>query len=413
MPTDPNDYKRNKVCRICGGSDLVPVLDLGATPPANAYLRKEDLDAPEPTFPLGIHFCKDCTLVQVLDVVNPEILFKNYHYVTAASQPTIVHFKKYSEDAIRPFLTSKDDLVVDIGGNDGLLLSFIKDEARVLNVDPADNLAPLSEEKGVPFHTAFFTSDIADELIVKYGHAKVITANNVFAHTDPLRDVFNGVAKFLAEDGVFVFEVHWVKNLIEQGCFDQIYHEHLCFHSLHALKYLVEASGMSIFDVEIVPMQGQSLRVYVAKNRQPEPVVAQILAEEEVAGLTTEEGYQSFSDLVEGNKQKLTALLRELKMDGKKVVGYGAAAKAQTLLNYFDIGPETLDYLIDSTPLKQGLYSPGKHIPIVHPDTLKSDTPDYILLLVWNYADAILEKEKALREKGVKFIIPVPEVRII
>lgn len=413
MLTNSNDYTRNTACRICGGSDLIPVLDLGSTPPANAYLREEDLDAPEATFPLAISFCKNCTLVQVLDVVDPEILFKNYHYVTAASQPTIVHFKKYAEDAIRPFLTSKNDLVVDIGGNDGLLLSFLKDEARVLNVDPADNLAPLSEEKGVPFYTAFFTSDTADELVAQYGHAKVITANNVFAHTDPLRDVFKGVEKLLAEDGVFVFEVHWVKNLIEQGCFDQIYHEHLCFHSLHALKHLVEESGMHIFDVEIVPMQGQSLRVYVAKDRAPHPRVGAILAEEESAGLTKEEGYRSFTQLVQGNKQKLLSLLKELKADGKKIIGYGAPAKAHTMLNFFDIGPETLDYLVDSTPLKQGLYSPGKHIPIVHPDTLKSDTPDYVLLLVWNYADAILEKEKALREKGVKFIIPVPGVRII
>lgn len=413
MLVKSDEYKHNTACRICGGTDLSLVLDLGFTPPANAYLRKENLDAPEPIFPLAIYFCKKCTLVQVLDVVKPEILFKNYHYVTGASSPTIAHFKKYAEDAIRPFLASKDDLVVDIGGNDGLLLSFVKDESRVLNVDPADNLAPLSEEKGVPFYTAFFTSDTADELVAKYGHAKVITANNVFAHTDPLRDVFAGVEKLLAEDGVFVFEVHWVKHLVETGCFDQIYHEHLCFHSLHALKYLVEASGMHIFDVDIVPMQGQSLRVFVAKSRDPKPRVAEVLAQEEKLGLTTEAGYQSFAKVVQANKEKLVTLLRELKANGKRVVGYGAAAKAQTLLNYFDIGPETLEYLVDSTPLKQGLYSPGKHIPIVHPDTLKSDTPDYVLLLVWNYADAILEKEKDLIAHGVKFITVIPEIKIL
>ena len=346
-------------------------------------------------------------------MVNPGISFKNYHYVTAASGPTIAHFKGYAEHAILPFLSSKDDLVVDIGGNDGLLLSFVKNNARVLNVDPADNLAPLSEEKGIPFYSAFFDSAVADELVAQYGHVKVITANNVFAHTDPLRDVFRGVAKLLAEDGVFVFEVHWVKHLIAQGCFDQIYHEHLCFHSLHALKHLVEASGMKVFDVEIVPMQGQSLRVYVAKHRAPKSSVAQILSEEVAAGLTTEEGYQLFSDIVQKNKEKLTSLLKELKSAGKKIVGYGAPAKAQTLLNYFKIGPDILDYLVDSTSLKQGLYSPGMHIPIVSQEALLSSTPDYVLLLAWNYADAILEQERALRDQGVKFITIIPEVSVI
>lgn len=407
------DYVHKTACRICEGNDLVKVLDLGMTPPANAYLRKEDLGNPEKSFPLVLYFCRTCSLAQLLDVVNPDILFKDYHFLTGASHPSVEHFRRYAEEAIAPLLASSDDLVVDIGGNDGVLLAFLKDRARVLNVDPADNLAPISEANGVPFHTAFFTSKTADDLIEKYGAAKVVTANNVFAHTDPLRDVFQGVAKLIGDDGVFIFEVHWAKHLLSTGCFDQIYHEHLCFHSLHALKHLIEASGMKVFDVEIVPMQGQSLRVFAAKNRPESPRTAIVLEEERATGLTQESTHFAFATMVEKTKRELLEVLTRFKTEGKKIVGYGAPAKAQTLLNYFKIGPDVLEYLVDSTSLKQGLYSPGMHIPIVSREELLSRTPDYVLLLAWNYTDAILEQEQALRDRGVKFITIIPEVSVM
>ncbi len=407
------NHTHKEACRVCGGADLIQVLDLGSTPPANAYLKKEDLGKHEESFPLALYFCRTCSLAQLLDVVDPNILFKDYHFLTGASFPSVAHFKKYAEEVIRPLITSPQDLVIDIGGNDGVLLSYVKDYARVLNVDPADNLGSISEEKDVPFYPAFFSSNIADDIIAKHGSAKVVVANNVFAHTDPIRDEFEGVAKLIGDEGVFVFEVHWAKHLVEEGAFDQIYHEHLCFYSLHAAKYLVEATGMKVFDVEIVPMQGKSLRVYVSKNRTATPNVARILQEEEAAGLTSEEVFHTFARTVETNKKKLLELLRGLKAQGKKIVGYGAPAKGNTLLNYYGLGTETLDYLTDTTSLKQGLYSPGMHIQIVSPEKLLTDTPDYILLLAWNFKDAILEKEKALREKGVKFIVTVPDVTVI
>jgi C-methyltransferase C-terminal domain/Putative zinc binding domain/Methyltransferase domain len=407
------DYIHKTTCRVCEGSDLVQVLDLGSTPPANAYLRKEDLEKPEKSFPLALYFCRTCSLAQLLDVVNPELLFKDYYFMTSFSAPLLMHFKKYADEVIAPLVTSPNDLVVDIGGNDGVLLSFVKDYARVLNVDPADNLAHLSEEKGVPFYSAFFTSETADDILAKYGEAKVVVANNVFAHTDPLRDVFKGVAKLIGDEGTFIFEVHWQKNLFDEGCFDQIYHEHLCFHSLHALRHLVECAGMKIFDVHIVPTQGQSLRVFVAKNRVPTSNVERILAEERAFGLINESTHHAFAQKVEENKKNLLSLLHELKAAGKKIVGYGASAKSGTLLNYYGIGPDILDYLTDTTPTKQGMYSPGMRIPIVSPERLLTDTPDYILLLAWNFKEAILEKEKNLIEQGVKFIVAVPEVEII
>ena len=407
------DYVHKKTCRICEGTDLVQVLDLGSTPPANAYLKKEDLEKPERFFPLVLYFCRTCSLAQLLDVVDPEILFRDYHFLTSASSPSVAHFKQYAEDVILPLITSPDDLVVDIGGNDGTLLGFVKDTARVLNVDPADNLAPLSEGKGVPFYPAFFTSQTADDIIAKYGQAKVVVANNVFAHTDPVRDIFKGVAQLIGDDGIFIFEVHWAKHLLDEVCFDQIYHEHLCFYSLHAAKYLVEATGMNIFDVEIVPAQGQSLRVCVSKHRTLGERVAHILAQEEARGMTGETAYHAFAGKVRANKDTVCTFLKELKAQGKKITGYGASAKGNTLLNYYGIGTETLDYITDTTSPKQGLYSPGMHIPIVHPERLLKDTPDYILLLAWNFKDSILAKEQALRNRGVKFIITVPELQVL
>ena len=407
------DHVRKTTCRVCEGTDLVQIIDLGSTPPANAYISTEDLNKEEKTFPLVLYFCRTCSLAQLLDVVHPEILFKGYHFVTSASTPSVVHFERYAKEVILPLITSPLDLVIDIGGNDGVLLSYVKDKARVLNVDPADNLAFISEGKGVPFYPAFFTSQVADDIIKKFGTAKVVVANNVFAHTDPIRDVFEGVAKLIGDEGTFIFEVHWVKHLIEENAFDQIYHEHLCFYSLHALKVLVEATGMNIFDVEIVEAQGKSLRVFVSKNGVPKPAVAKILAEEESAGLTNEDTFHSFSSIVTANKKETVLLLQELKKAGKKIAGYGAPAKSTTLLNYYGIGPEVIDYITDSTPLKQGLFSPGVHIPILSPHTLHIDVPDYILLFAWNFKDFILEKERKLREQGVKFIVTVPRVEIL
>ena len=232
------------------------------------------------------------------------------------------------------------------------LLSYVKDSARVL-IDPAENLAPLSEAKGVPFYPAFFTSKTADDLLGKYGNAKVVVANNVFAHTDPIRDVFAGVATLIGDEGTFVFEVHWVKHLIEEGAFDQMYHEHLCFYSLHAAKHLVEATGMKVFDVEIVPAQGKSLRVYVAKDREASPRVAQILAEEAAAGLTGEASHHGFAETVRSTRQIARPACKA--QNRAKNRRLWRAGQGNTLLNYYGLGTETLDYLTDTRRLSRAL----------------------------------------------------------
>jgi hypothetical protein len=233
------------------------------------------------------------------------------------------------------------------------------------------------------------------------------------AHIDDIRGVFEGVSSLLSDDGSYVFEVHWVGNLIGDGGFDQIYHEHLCYYSLLTLNRLIEDSGMHIFDVEFVPIHGKSLRVFAGKKQQKTKAVDEVFLLEKEIGLDKTETFKKFSEKVEKNRADILDVLSRLKKEGKKIAGYGAPAKGNTLLNYVGIGPDVIDYLTDTTPMKQGLYSPGGHIPVVSPDKLISDRPDYVLLLAWNYADAILKKEAKLREDGVKFIIPVPDVRII
>ena len=407
------DFIHKKECRICDSSDFVKILDLDEMPPANSFLRKEDLDKPEKKFPLIVYFCKNCGLLQLLDVVNPEILFRHYDYLTSASKPLAEHFIKMAQELADKFIESKEDLVVEIGGNDAVLLESVKDKCRVLNVEPARNVAELSKQKGVETINEFFSQKIANNILEKYGSAKIVVANNVMAHIDDIKDVFEGVKNLIGENGVFVFEVHWVGNLIGEGGFDQIYHEHLYYFSLTALKNLVERFNLKIFDVQLVPIHGESLRVYVGENFDVSASVSRLLDKERELGLDRAKTFLKFSEKVEKNKTELIVLLKDLKKNNKKIIGYGAPAKGNTLLNYFNIDSGIVDYIIDTTPLKQGMYTPGAHIPIYPPEKIKEDRPDYILLLAWNYADAILEKEKELRNQGVKFIIPVPDVKIV
>jgi len=403
-------------CRICKSSDLVRILDLGEMPLANAFLKKEDLDKPETKFPLAVYFCKSCGLLQLLDVVNPEILFRHYYYLTSTSKPLADHFVELGKNLVDRFVESKNDLVLEIGGNDAVLLDSVKNRCQVLNIEPARNIAKISREKGIDTIDEFFSLELAKRILKEYGFAKVITASNVIAHIDDLDDVFEGVKILIGTKGVFVFEVHWVGNLmglVDIGGFDQIYHEHLSYFSLSALKKLVNQFGLEIFDVKLIPVHGQSLQVYISKNYEVSESVNKFLEKEKSLGLDKIETYVNFAEKVEKNKKELRNLLSKLKKENKKIVGYGAAAKGNTLLNYFQIDNKILDFIVDDSPLKQGLYTPGTHIPIFSPDRLKENRPDYLLLLAWNYAESILKKEQKLRNNGVKFIIPVPKVKIV
>lgn len=419
-------YFQKKKCRICGNERLMPVLDLGSMPPANHFLRKSELRKPEPRFPLAVQFCNRCSLLSLRQVVDPRLLFGGYRYQTGASAPLVAHFEEEARMIARKFIRSKDDLVVEFGSNDGALLAELKGRCRVLGIDPAKNVAALARRRGVRTVTAFFGEKAATRLRREYGQAKVIIANNVFAHIDDLHDCMRGVALLLGKDGVFISESHWVGNLIGEGGFDQIYHEHLSYYSLHALARLAKMHGLVITHVELFPIHGASMRAYMRKEGQPDAPerilgnnirtgksVRRLLAREKKLGLTKLSTFRTFARKAAKTRDSLRKLIRKLNRTGKTIAGYGAPAKGNTLLNYCGLDARDIAFLTDTTPSKQGLFTPGSHIPVVPPEVLKTYSPDYLLLLAWNYADAILEKEKTLCAKGVKFVIPVPRVRII
>ncbi|MEK7575034.1 MAG: class I SAM-dependent methyltransferase [Patescibacteria group bacterium] len=407
------DYKIKKSCRICGNTKFLKVLDLGKSPLANAFLSANELEKSEAYFPLAVYFCQKCTLVSLRHIVEPSLLFKNYHYLTSASTPLSLHFKKLAWEVGTRYIKSKNDLVVEIGSNDGSLLSNLKNRCRVLGIDPADNVTEIAKKNGVETVTAFFSEKTAEAVVQKYGRAKVVLANNVIAHIDDLHSVFGGIKKLLSPDGVFIFEAHWVGNLITDGGFDQVYHEHLSYFSLHAIEYIVQEFGMTIFDATLVPIHGESLRISVGNSGKASKNVRSLRQKEKIMKLDKYSTFKDFAKKVERNKNKLNTLLRKLKKQGNKIIGYGAPAKGNTLLNYYKITPKILNFITDTTPLKQGLFTPGTHILILSPDVLKTEKPDYILLLSWNYSIEILKKESTLRKEGVKFIIPVPDVKIV
>ena len=403
-------FKR-KNCRICRGKNLAKILDLGKMPPANSFFKNSGESKEK--FPLAVYFCKNCKLLQLLHVVNHEILFKNYVYFTSASRPLVEHFEKMAESLANRFISSDRDLFVEIGGNDGVLLDKVKYKCKVLNIEPARNVAAASLAKGIETIQDYFTASLADKILRKYGPVKVITANNVLAHIDNIREVFKGVKKMLSPEGAFVFEVHWVGNLLSEGGFDQIYHEHLCYYSLHALQHLAHSTGLNIFDVELQPIHGASLRIYASHDRPQGESVKKFMDQEKTMGLDKPATFLKFKTKVNKNKKELIKLIASIKKNGGSVVGYGAPAKGNTLLNYCGFNKAHVDFIVDTTPAKQGLLAPGSGIPVLHPDRLYESRPDYVLLLAWNYASDILQKEAELRKRGIKFILPVPKPRIV
>jgi SAM-dependent methyltransferase len=409
---DKPEIKKNDRCRICFGKDLVEFLDLGFMPLANVFLTKDECNYPESKYPLNVYVCNGCGLVQLLDVVNPEILFRQYRYLTSSSKPLVSHFERFGDEIVQKYLTSFSDLVVEIGSNDGSLIKNIKNKCRVLGIDPAENVVEIAKERDVPILVQFFSSSIAKKIVNKWGQAQVIVANNVVAHIDDLEDFFYGIKTLLHSDGCFIFEVHWVGDLIGEGGFDQIYHEHLSYFSLHAIQRIADIHGFNVFDVQLVPIHGQSLRVYFKKEGRSLKTVDEFLKKERKIGLLEITTFKNFTEKAENTKKNLTELLYSLKKQNYTIVGYGAPAKGNILLNYCNLDSTIIEYLIDTTPLKQGLYTPGTHIPVLHPNVIRENPPNYLLLLAWNYSESIISKEKWFKDRDGKFIIPVPGVQI-
>ena len=403
------------VCRSCGQVGLNTVLSLGSTPLANALLREEELGTSESTWPLDLVWCPTCSLVQISETVSPEVLFRDYAYLSSFSDTMVAHARSIADRLRETRQLGSDSLVVEVASNDGYLLQWYHQAGvPVLGIEPARNIARIAEsERGVRTISEFFGQDLAQQLVRDGQRADVIHANNVLAHVADLNGIVAGFATLLKPEGVVVVEAPYLKDLLDHVEFDTIYHEHLCYFSLTALTQLFGQQGLEIIDVERLAIHGGSLRITAAKagTASVKSTVHDLL-EEEAAWVRDPEFYQSFGERVEALRRDLVGLLRSLKADGKRIAVYGASAKGSTLLNYFGIGSDVLDYVVDRSTVKQGRYTPGTRLKIHDPSRLTEDQPDYCLLLTWNFAEEVLAQQAQYRDRGGKFIIPIPSVRV-
>ena len=401
-------------CRTCKSSRLYLFLELGDHPLANGFLREEQLAEPEPVFPLDVYACLDCGLIQIRDNVPPEY-FRHYVYVPGASPAMHEHFDAFAETVAQRFVASGDGLTVDIGCNDGLFLGSLRARGRrTLGIDPATNIVELARERGVEVVNEYFTPQLARDVRSEYGPARVVVTTNTFHHVDDLDSFTEGVTELLADDGVFIVEVPHALELVEQNEFDGVYHEHVSQMTVKSFVDLYRRFGLEVFDIESLDVHGGSMRVYArrANGAEAAPVDEQWVGRERERGLFAEGTYDAFRDRVERNRSTLVSLLDELKAGGARLVGYGASARGNTLLNYFGIGTNYLDYIADRNELKHGLYSPGMHIPVVDPSRIADERPDYVLVIAWNFADEIIRQQDAYRAAGGRFILPFPEPRV-
>jgi len=412
------DYYRRDTCRLCNRKNLEDVIELTPTPPGNNFLSKEQLLIPESFYPLIVRFCKSCFHVQLADVVDPKILYQDdYKYVSGTAPIFVEHFRQYAKDVLAEYAIPAGALVADIGSNDGSCLRFFKEAGhKVLGVDPATEIAAKATEQGIPTIATFFSESLGRQLLKEHGPAYLITSHNACAHIDDLIGIMRGVQHWLADDGLFIFEVGYLLDVYRNTWFDTMYHEHLDYHSVKPLIPFFESLDMELLSVKRISPQGGSIRVCVQKKggrRHADASVHQLVRLEEEMGLDKVETFRTFNEKINAVKQELSGMLRSLKMQGKSIAGYGAPTKSTTLLTYFGLGKDIIDYIVDDNPLKQGKYTPGLHIPIMVVEELYKRMPDYLVVLSWNFAEPIMAKHQEYKDRGGKFILPMPKARIV
>lgn len=406
-----------KTCRICQGTSLRPYLNLGFTPPADSFIREQSLQQPETHYPLEVYLCQGCGMSQLGYTVPPDILYQHdYPYESSTTRAGRTHFFDFAASVVERFNLGPENLAIDIGSNVGVLLDGFKTKGcRILGIEPSANIAATAIGRGIETINEFISPKLASQVVESHGKALVVTATNVFAHIDDLGDFMRAINTLLDDRGVLIIEAPHFLKLVKNLEYDTIYHEHLLYISVRPLNKLFNRFGFEVVDVEEIGIHGGSIRIYVSRTGiyPTTKALRDIIAAEEGSRIFDYARLSQFSKDVASHRLKLTTLLRSLKTDGFSLVGVSAPAKGMTLLNYSHIGPEVLDFVTEKSLLKIGLYTPGTHIPILPDSALADRQPDYALLLAWNFADEIIENLKEYRDKGGKFIIPIPEPRIV
>jgi len=409
----------SKKCRFCGNELRYTFADLGMSPIANDNLTSEHLNRAEKFYPLHTYVCDRCLLVQLEEFESPEHIFGDgdYAYFSSYSESWLRHAKAYTELMVERFKFSSASQVVEIASNDGYLLQYFHQRGiPVLGVEPAANTAKAAAEKGIPTWVKFFGVNTAKEMVAEGKSADLLLGNNVLAHVPDVNDFIGGMKIVLKPNGILTMEFPHLLQLMQQNQFDTIYHEHFSYYSLITVEKMFAAHGLTLFDVEELPTHGGSLRIYGKHNDAVEPAVSdrvkQLKAKEAAAGLEDIETYLTFGEQVKATKRKLLKFLIEAKAQGKTIAAYGAPAKGNTLLNYCGVGKDFIDYTVDRNPYKQGLFLPGTHIPILHPERIRDTQPDYVLILPWNLKEEIMTQMAYITEWGGQFVVPIPEVRV-
>ena len=407
----------NSKCRFCQTHLTQTFVDLGMSPLANSYLKPESISLAEKFYPLHAFVCSNCYLVQLEEFESPEHIFSDYAYFSSFSDSWLKHCQDYSEKVIKQFNLSQNSKVVEIASNDGYLLKYFHNkDISVLGIEPAANVARVAQQKDINTSICFFGQETANKLVVEGNKADLLIANNVLAHVPDLNDFVAGMKIILKSSGVITVEFPHLLNLIDYNQFDTIYHEHFSYFSLITVEKIFNYHGLSIFDVEQLSTHGGSLRIYGCHQEDTTKIqtvrVNQLKQLELQKGLNELSVYQNFAEKVRETKRKILEFLIQAKRKGKKIIAYGAPAKGNTLLNYCGIANDFIDFTVDRSPYKQGLYLPGTHVFIENPDKIKEEKPDYVLILPWNLQEEIIDQIAYIREWGGQFVIPIPELKV-
>lgn len=399
-------------CSVCGSERLRSVVDLGATPPCEKFLQADELDLPEPTYPLHLRLCEECLLLQIPALILPEETFSEYAYFSSFSDSWVAHAKRFVDESADRLGLGADSFMVEVASNDGYLLQHaVARGIPCLGIEPSVNVGAAAREKGVPTLTAFLNEETAAQVVAERGKADLIAANNVYAHVPDVLGFTRSLRALLADDGWLSIEVHHALNLVQLGQFDTIYHEHFSYYTVYSAQRALATAGLEVVDVELIPTHGGSIRVWarpVEAGAIPSPRVAEVLALEAEAGLHEVEGYTGLQARADATRQDLLRFLLDRKAEGKRVVGYGAPGKGNTLLNYCGVRADLLEYTVDRNPYKHGRFTPGSRIPIHAPERIDADRPDVIVVLPWNLETEITAQLAHVAEWGAELVYPLP-----